>query len=117
MQSLHLYIEHSLGVDLDAKSGRNIVSQPLFVRLLDDGPLLLELGIIGVFQKSLEFLEILKPLLLWDLESLGNKVGETRVTLIEPAAGSYWDYNLGAEIPRSTKCSLPLVTFPNLLIP
>ena len=89
MQPLHLHIEHRLGIDLDAEGGLNIVSQPLFVRLFDGGPLLLELGVVSVFQKTLKFLEILEPLLLWDLESLSNECRETRVALIEPAAGSH----------------------------
>jgi len=84
-----VHVEHRLGIDLDAKGGLNIVSQPLLVRLLDDGPLLLELGIIGVFEKTLEFLEILEPLRLGDLEGLSDEGGETGVALINPAAGSH----------------------------
>ena len=84
-----MHVEHRLGIDLDAKGGLNIVSQPLLVRLLDDGPLLLELGIIGVFEKTLEFLEILEPLRLGDLEGLSDEGGETGVALINPAAGSH----------------------------
>ena len=96
MQPLHLHIEHRLGIDLDAKGGPNVVSQPLLVRLLDGGPFLLELGIVGVFQKALEFLEVLEPFGLGNLESLGNEGGKTGVALIEPAAGSHWGHNLGA---------------------
>ena len=94
MQPLHLHIEHRLGINLDAKGCLNIVSQPLFVRLLDGSPLLLELGIFGVFQKTLEFLEILEPFRLGNLKSLGDEGGETRIALIEPAAGSHWGHNL-----------------------
>ena len=81
-----MHIEHRFGINLDAKGGLNVVSQPLFVRLLDNCPLLLELGVIGVFQKALELFEIFEPLRLGDFESLGDESGETRVALIEPAA-------------------------------
>ena len=84
-----MHIEHRLGINLDAKGRPNVVSQPLLVRLLDDGPLLLEQGIFGVFQKTLEFLEILEPFGLGNLESLGDEFGKARITLIEPAAGSH----------------------------
>ena len=84
-----MHIEHRFAVDLDAKGGLNIVSQPLFVRLFDGGPLLLEFGIVSVFQKTLQLLEILEPLRLGDFESLSDEGGETGVTLIEPAAGSH----------------------------
>jgi len=84
-----MHIEHRLAVDLDAKGGLNIVSQPLFVRLLDGRPLLLELGIVGVFQKASQLLEILEPLRLGDFESLSYEGGETGVALIEPAARSH----------------------------
>lgn len=65
------------------------MSQPLFICLLDGSPLLLELGIVGIFQKTLEFLEILEPLDLGDLEGLSDEGGKTRVTLVEPAARSH----------------------------
>ena len=84
-----MYIEHRLGIDLDAKGGLNIVSQPLLVRLLDGCPLLLEFWVVSVFQETLELLEILEPLGFGDLESLGDEGGETGVALIEPAAGSH----------------------------
>ena len=73
MQPLHLHIEHCLGIDLDAEGSLNVMSQPFLVRLLDSGPLLLELGIVSVFQETLEFLEVLEPLYFWDLESLGDE--------------------------------------------
>ena len=84
-----MYVEHRLGIDLDAKGGLNVVSQPLFVCLLDGGPFLLEFGIVGILQKTLELLEILEPLGLGDFESLSDESGETGVALIEPAAGSH----------------------------
>ena len=84
-----MHIEHRLGVDLDAEGGLNMVSQPLFVRLLDGGPLFLELGIVGVFQKTFQLLEILEPLRFGDFESLSDEGGEAGVALIEPAAGSH----------------------------
>ena len=90
-----MHVEHRLGVDLDAKGGLNVVSQPLLVRLLDGGPLLLELGIFGIFKKTLEFLEVLEPLRLGNLKSFGDEGGETRVTLIEPTAGSHLGRGLG----------------------
>lgn len=89
MQPLHLYVEHRLGVDLDTQCCLNVLSQPLLVRLLDSGPFLLELGIICVFEETLEFLEILEPLQLGDLESLGDERRKTGITLIDPAAGSH----------------------------
>ena len=67
MQPLYVHVEHCLGVNLYAEGRSNVVSQPLLVRLLDDGPLLLELGIFGIFQKTLEFLEILEPFRLGTL--------------------------------------------------
>ena len=81
-----MHVEHRLGVNLDAKGRPNVVSQPLLVRLLDDSPLLLELGIFCIFQKTLEFLEILEPFFLGDLEGLGDEGGKARITLIEPTA-------------------------------
>jgi len=96
VQSLYLHIEHRLGVNLDAKGSLNVVSQPLLVRLLDSGPLLLEFWIVGVFQKALEFLKVLEPFGFGDLESLGDEVGKTGITLINPAAGSHWDHTSGA---------------------
>jgi len=95
VQPLHLHVEHRLGINLGAKSGLDVVSQPLLIRLLDGGPLLLELGIVGVFQKTLEFLEVLEPLRLGNLKSLGDEGRETRVALIEPATGSHCDRSLG----------------------
>ena len=87
MQPLHMHVEHSLGVDLDTERRFNVVSQPLLVRLLDCGPFLLEFGVVGVFEETLNLLEILEPLGLGDLEGLSDERGETGVTLIDPATG------------------------------
>ena len=96
MQPLHLHVEHRLCVDLGTQGGLNVLSQPFLVRLLDGSPFLLEFGIIGVFEKTGKFLEVLEPLGLGDFESLGDERGETGITLIDPAAGGHLGHSLGS---------------------
>ena len=91
-----MHVEHRLSVDLDTQGGFDVVSQPLLVCLLDSGPFLLELRIFGVFDKALKFLEILEPLDLGNLESLGDERGETGIALIDPAAGGNYGHRLGS---------------------
>lgn len=67
-----MHVKHRLGIDLDTKGGLNVVSQPLLVRLLHSGPFLLEQEVIGMFEETFKLLEILEPLGLWNLESLGD---------------------------------------------
>ena len=81
-----MHIKHRLCVDLNTKGGLDVVSQPLLVRLLDSSPLLLELGVIGVFNKTLELLKVLEPHRLRDLERLGDEGRESGIALIDPAA-------------------------------
>lgn len=85
MQTLDLDIEHRIGPDSQTEGRLDVVRKPLLVALLDGGPLLAELGILGEVEQALELVEVLEPDVLLELERLGDEVTEFGVALIEPS--------------------------------
>ena len=51
---LDLNIEHGLRIDLVPSRNLNVVSKTFLVSLLDRSPLGLELGVVNVFEKTLQ---------------------------------------------------------------
>lgn len=65
---LDLHVEHGVGVDCEAKSRLDVMSQSLFVALLDRGPLRSEAFIFSILDETFEFVQVLEPDTLVDFE-------------------------------------------------
>ncbi len=76
-----MHVEHGVGVDCEAKSGLNVMSQSLFVALLDRGPLRSESFVFSKLDEPIEFVQVLEPDALIDLEGRRNELAQFRVAL------------------------------------
>jgi hypothetical protein len=77
-----LNIEHGVGINGQAKGRLNMVSQSLFVALLDGRPLTAEGLIFGELEETLKFVEVLEPNALVEFQSLRDEGAQFGVALL-----------------------------------
>lgn len=75
--------EESISIDRNPQSLLDIRSKSSFVRVLDRSPLLLEIWIIRILSESLQFEEIVEPVVIPKARS--DESSERRVALEQPA--------------------------------
>ena len=86
MDTLDLDVKESRGVDIDAGGLFDMLGQADLVGVLDLGPLLAEVLVVLVVLNLGQLIQILEVVLAAGLAS--NELGEARVGLVEPSAGS-----------------------------
>jgi len=69
----NLYVEHSISANLQAQRRPDIVSQTLFVALLNGSPFSTESLVFGIRKQSLEPGKVLQPDYFLQLEGLRNE--------------------------------------------
>lgn len=77
----NLYVEHSISANLQGQCRPDIVSQTLFVALLNCSPFCSESLVFSIWKQSLEPGEVLQPDTLLQLEGLRNERAQFRITL------------------------------------